>query len=80
MDVQVRGKLDPEGALRDADMAAYYTWMNQMRLAGSDDSAFVVWFEDHSEALAISRSTARGLESREPLDMSQLLDRVRPAI
>ena len=67
--------LDPDGALRDADMGAYYTWLNQMRLTGAYESSFIVWFEDHSEALVISRSTARGVESREPLDMDQLLAR-----
>jgi hypothetical protein len=80
MEFEVQGKLDPDGALRDADMAAYYTWLNQMRLTGADASAFLVWFEDHSDAMVISPSTARGIESREPLDMEQLLDRTGTAI
>ena len=36
---------DPEGSLVDADMGAYYTWINQSRLAGADWSRFLVWFE-----------------------------------
>jgi hypothetical protein len=75
MEFGAQGALDADGALRDADMAAYYTWLNQMRLTGADESAFLVWFEDHAEALVISPSMARGIESREPLDMEQLLDR-----
>jgi hypothetical protein len=66
--------LDPEGALVDADMGAYYTWLNQMRLPGSDKSSFLAWFEDHGEALVISPSVARGVESRQPVDLNQLLD------
>jgi hypothetical protein len=65
---------DPQGALVDADMAAYYTWLNQMRLTGADQSAFLVWFEDHSEALVISPSSARGVESNARVDLNQLLD------
>lgn len=80
MEFREQGTLDPDGALRDADMAAYYTWLNQMRLTGADESVFIVWFEDHTEALVISRSTARGIESREPLDMEELLDRTETAI
>ena len=43
--------LDPQGSLIDADMGAYYTWLNQQRLTGADESRFLVWFEDHSEAV-----------------------------
>ncbi len=66
--------LDAQGALADADMGAYYTWMNQMRLAGARESSFVVWFENHAQALVISPSTTRGAESNQPIDMNQLLD------
>jgi len=41
---------DPEGSLIDADMGAYYTWLNQQRLPGAEASRFVVWFEGHGEA------------------------------
>ena len=66
--------LDAQGALIDADMGAYYTWMNQMRLAGARESSFLVWFENHSQALVISPSTTRGAESNQPIDLNQLLD------
>lgn len=67
--------VDAAGALVDADMAAYYTRLNQMRLIGAEESSFLVWFEDHSDALVVSPSVARGVESTEPIDMEQLLDR-----
>jgi hypothetical protein len=67
--------LDAQGALVDADMGAYYTWLNQMRLTGAEESSFVVWFEDHSEALVIAPAASRGVESSEPVDLNQLLDK-----
>ena len=67
---------DAQGALVDADMGAYYTWLNQMRLTGADESSFLVWFENHREALVISPSTKRGVESRQPINLAQLLDTI----
>ncbi len=67
---------DPEGSLVDADMGAYYTRINQQRLAGAADSAFLVWFEGHGDALAIAPALARGATSREATDLSQLLARI----
>ena len=52
-EAQRRPELDPQGSLVDADMGAYYTWLNQQRLSGAERAAFLVWFEDHQEALAI---------------------------
>jgi len=42
---------DREGSLVDADMGAYYTWINQSRLAGAEQSRFLAWFEDHEPCL-----------------------------
>jgi hypothetical protein len=64
---------DFQGSLIDADMGAYYTWINQMRLSGSDKSAFVVWFENHQEALAIGPSMSRGKQSSETIGLNELL-------
>jgi hypothetical protein len=53
-------ELDPAGSLVDGDMGSYYNWLNQQRLMGSDRSAFVAWFEGHSEAVAIGPSSPQG--------------------
>ena len=66
-------ELDPTGSLIDADMGAYYQWINQQRLPGSERSSFLVWFEGHSQALAIGPSLPRGTESNSVLDLRQLL-------
>jgi hypothetical protein len=67
---------DPQGALVDADMGAYYTWLNQMRLTGADESSFLVWFEDHAEALVISPTSPRGAQSNDRVDLDQLVDQM----
>jgi len=66
-------ELDPAGSLVDADMAAYYHWINQQRLQGAEQSSFLVWFEAHNQALAIAPSLPRGAESNSAMDLRQLL-------
>jgi hypothetical protein len=66
-------ELDPMGSLIDADMSAYYHWINQQRLPGSEQSSFLVWFEGQSHALAIAPSLPRGTESNSALDLGELL-------
>ena len=47
--------------------------LNQQRLPGSEQSSFLVWFEGHSQALAIAPSLPRGTESNSALNLSELL-------
>ncbi len=65
--------LDPEGSLVDADMGAYYIWLNTLRLPESDQASFLVLFEDHQEALIVSPALRRGAVSNEPIGMEKLL-------
>jgi hypothetical protein len=66
-------ELDPLGSLVDADMGAYYNWLNQQRLTGAEHSSFLVWFENHGEAVAIGPSMPRGTESTSPTDLQKLI-------
>ena len=68
-----RVELDPMGSLVDADMGAYYNWLNQQRLTGAEQSSFLVWFENHGEAVAIGPSMPRGTESTTAIDLQKLL-------
>src|SRR5579859_2590284 len=70
---QVEAELDPMGSLVDADMSAYYNWLNQQRLAGAEQSSFLVWFEGHGNALAIGPTVPRGTESDSETDVRELL-------
>ena len=74
---EARGKvtLDPQGSLIDAGMGAYYTWLNLQRLPGADQSRFLVWFEDHGQALGIAPGIEKGAESRAPVELSGLLSK-----
>jgi hypothetical protein len=66
-------ELDFTGSLVDADMGAYYHWINQQRLPGSERSSFLVWFEGHAQALVIAPSLPKATESSSELDLAQLL-------
>ena len=66
-------EFDLAGSLVDADMGAYYNWLNQQRLPGADKSAFLVWFEGHSQALVIGPSVPRGTESTTVADLGELV-------
>jgi hypothetical protein len=66
-------ELDPVGSLVDADMGAYYNWINQQRLTGAERSSFLAWFEDHNQAVVIGPAIPRGTESSSETDLSKLL-------
>jgi hypothetical protein len=70
---QENSEMDPLGSLLDADMGAYYNWVNQERLTGAEQSSFLVWFEGHSEAVAIGPGIARGTVSTSPAGVRDLL-------
>jgi len=66
-------ELDPLGSLIDADMGAYYNWLNLQRLTGAEQSSFLVWFEGHNEAIAIGPSLPHGTVSNVAAGLEQLL-------
>jgi hypothetical protein len=73
---QRKPELDPEGSLIDADMGAYYTWLNQQRLPGEEKSAFLAWFEDHGEAVAIAPKLERGKRSDSAVELAELIAQI----
>jgi hypothetical protein len=64
---------DPEGSLIDGDMGAFYTYLAMQNLSEARGSAFLAWFEDHSEAVVVAPSFPRGTESDSPITMGSLL-------
>ena len=64
---------DSEGSLVDADMGAYYNWINQQRLTGADHSSFIAWFENHNEAIAVGPTVPRGTVSNASVTLRQIL-------
>jgi hypothetical protein len=73
---QRKPQLDPQGSLIDADMGAYYSWLNQQRLPGEEKSTFLAWFEDHEEAVAIGPGLERGKRSDGPVELAELVKRI----
>jgi hypothetical protein len=73
-DSHVTPELDVVGSLVDADMGAYYHWINQQRLPGAAQSVFIAWFEGHQQAVAISPTLPRGVESNSSIDLETLLN------
>ena len=64
---------DLRGSLIDADMGAYYNWINQQRLPGADRSSFIAWFEGSPQAVAIGPSFARGATSNSVASLKDIL-------
>jgi hypothetical protein len=69
-------ELDARGSLIDADMGAFYTWINQQRLPGEEKSGFLAWFEDHDEAVAIAPALEPGKRSGSPIELADLIARI----
>jgi hypothetical protein len=75
-EAHAKPRLDPRGSLVDADMGAYYTWLNHQRLSGAAQSRFLVWFEDHTEAIAIGPGLTPGGQSTDPSTLGEILNRL----
>jgi hypothetical protein len=65
-------EMDVVGSLMDADGRLLQLAQSQ-RLPGAEKSSFLVWFEGHNSALAISPSIPRQTESESEADMTKIL-------
>jgi hypothetical protein len=65
--------LDPQGSLRDAQMGAYYAWLEARRMAPSAVLRTVVLFEGSTQMLLLSPRTPEGIETATRLTLSQAL-------
>ncbi len=64
---------DPAGSLIDADLGAFYAWLEMGRLTGADQLRFLVWFEGHTQAIVIGPGLPRGTSSDSPMNMHQVI-------
>lgn len=64
---------DPPGSLIDADLGAYYTWINMNRLSGAGAAGFLAWSEAHRQAVVIGPGLPQGTESNEPISMAKII-------
>lgn len=72
-DVSPTATVDTAGSFVDADMAAYYTWINQQRLPGSEVAGFLAYSESRRQAVAIGPGLPKGTTMTKPLDLHKLL-------
>lgn len=68
--------LDPMGSLVDADMGAYYCWLNAQRLPGAAQSGFLAWFEGHKQAVIIGPKVKPGAASDAAVGLRELVSRL----
>jgi hypothetical protein len=64
---------DPEGSLRDADMGAYYIWLDLMRIAAPGRITFLAWREGQRHAVLITPRTPAGKSDDAPLTLAAAL-------
>jgi hypothetical protein len=79
LEAQRTPDLDPEGSLVDAEMGAYYTWLNAQRLPGAEQSSFVAVFENGKQAIAIGPSMKKGATDQAYVGVQDVLSRMLSA-
>jgi hypothetical protein len=65
--------LDGAGSLVDAEMGAYLSYLNLMRLPGAELASFLVWHEGYGQALLIGNGMPRGTESASVMTLEKIL-------
>ncbi len=75
--IQKKATLDPAGSLVDADMGAFYTWINLQRLSGAEDAMFLAWFEGHNQAVGIAPSLGAGKVYPDKVELAEVLRRTQ---
>ena len=66
-------ELDPNGSLIDADMAAYYTWLEMARQPAGANGVLVAWAAERREAVILGPSVTRGVTMSSPTTVRGLL-------
>jgi hypothetical protein len=66
-------KPDGPGSLIDAEMGAYLSYVNLMRLPDAERASLLVWHEGYGQALLIGNGLPRGAESNSAMTVKELL-------
>lgn len=67
---------DFAGSLVDAEMGAYLTYLNLLRLPGAEQAHFLAWHEGYGQAMLIGKGVPRGQIDTRSLQLSELLQRL----
>lgn len=65
--------LDPEGSLVDAEMGAFYNWIEMNRIAAPGKLTLLAWIEGSSRAVVVSPKTRPNTVSNQQLTIQQAL-------
>lgn len=65
--------LDPQGSLRDADMGAWYTWIEMNRITAPGKGVFVAWLEGSRQAVLVGPNAPAATQCSTPLNLEQAL-------
>ncbi|HEX4038823.1 MAG TPA: hypothetical protein VHX37_12255 [Acidobacteriaceae bacterium] len=66
--------MDPEGSLRDAEIGAYYAWIEMDRITSPGKGTFLAWIEGTSQAVIIGSQASRGTRCDTPLHLKNALE------
>lgn len=66
--------VDPEGSLRDAEMNAYYTWIEMSRIASPGKNTFIAWAEGTTQAVLVGSSAPGGTRCDTALRLKDALE------
>jgi hypothetical protein len=64
---------DGPGSLIDAEMGAYLSYVNLMRLPDAERASLLVWHEGYGQALLVRTDLPRGVESNSAMTLKELL-------
>jgi hypothetical protein len=65
---------DPQGSFRDAEMGAYYNWIEMQRITAPGKLTFVAWVEDHPFAVIVGANSPAGTVCSTPMILAQALE------
>ncbi len=71
-----KAAVDPEASLIDADMGAYYTWINEERLPEAERATFLTWFEGQKEAFASGPGLAAATTEDTAIGLGDILKKI----
>ena len=73
LETQRKSDLDPDGSLVDADMSAYYAWVSQGRLPGSENASFLAAYEGHNIAVKVGPGVPKGRSTDRAIGLEELI-------
>jgi hypothetical protein len=71
--VEAETVLDPEGSLRDAEMGAYYAWLEASRMVPVSMLTTLVWLEGTSKLLVVAPGAPSGTDTNTALTIDKIL-------